>query len=95
MTKRYSAEELNHLDGRELTDIVLSLQDQVKSLSESYERLIEQIRIADQARFGRRSEKHDVIDGQLSFFDEAEACSDPEAPERKRAVPVGISDRPV
>ena len=81
MTKRYSAEELNHLDGRELTDIVLSLQDQVKSLSESYERLIEQIRIADQARFGRRSEKHDVIDGQLSFFDEAEACSDPEAPE--------------
>jgi hypothetical protein len=85
MTKRYSVDELNHLDGRELTGIILSLQDQVKSLSESYERLIEQIRIADQARFGRRSEKHDVIDGSreprlivahLSYFHEAFAPED-------------------
>ena len=81
MAKTYTSEELNKLDSQELTGIVLSLQDQVNSLTSSYERLIEQIRIADQARFGRRSEKQDVIDGQLSLFDEAEAFSDPEAPE--------------
>ena len=81
MAKTYTADELNKLDGQELTDIVLSLQEQVDSLSASYERLIEQIRIAEQVRFGRRSEKLDVIDGQFSLFDEAEAFSDPEAPE--------------
>ena len=46
MAKTYTADELNKLDGQELTDIVLSLQEQVDSLSASYERLIEQIRIA-------------------------------------------------
>ena len=81
MAKTYTADELNKLDGQELTDIVLSLQEQVDSLSASYERLIEHIRIAEQVRFGRRSEKLDVIDGQFSLFDEAEAFSDPEAPE--------------
>ena len=35
----------------------------------------------NQARFGRRSEKIDVIDGQLSLFNEAEVYADPAAEE--------------
>lgn len=51
------------------------------TLNENIERLIEQIRIANNYRFGKRTEKLDVIDGQLSFFDEAEAVSDESVPE--------------
>ena len=36
----------------------------------------EQLRIALQTRFERRTEKFDVIDGQLSPFDKAKAFSD-------------------
>ena len=36
------------------------------------ENLIEQIRLANQQRFGRHTEKLDEIAGQLSFFNEAE-----------------------
>ena len=81
MTKKYTANELDNLDKKEVSSIVLSLQDEVISLHESIENLIEQIRIANQARFGRRSEQIDVIDGQLSLFNEAEEFSDPDVPE--------------
>lgn len=81
MTNKYTADELNKLDGKELSQIVLSLQEEVVSLTASYERLIEQVRIANSVRFGRRSEKIDVIDGQLSLFNEAEEYSDPAASE--------------
>lgn len=39
------------------------------------------MRIANQYRFGRHSETMDAINGQLSFFDEAEALSDENVPE--------------
>ena len=81
MSKTYTTEELNTLSGTELNQIILAQQEQINTLQANYEKLIEQIRIANQARFGRHSEKLDVIDGQLSLFDEAEAFSDPEAEE--------------
>ena len=81
MSKAYTTEELNTLSGTELNQIILAQQEQINTLQANYEKLIEQIRIANQARFGRHSEKLDVIDGQLSLFDEAEAFSDPEAEE--------------
>ena len=81
MTVKYTADQLNTLDEKELSRIVLAQQEQIKSLNESYEKLLEQFRIANQTRFGRRSEKLDVIDGQLSLFNEAEVSADPKAEE--------------
>lgn len=78
---RYTENDLMKMDQKELCVIVLSLQDQIHTLNENFENLVEQLRIANQQRFGRRSEKLDVIDGQLSLFDEAEAISDPDIPE--------------
>ena len=78
---RYTENDLMKMDQKELCVIVLSLQDQIHTLNENFENLVEQLRIAKQQRFGRRSEKLDVIDGQLSLFDEAEAISDPDIPE--------------
>ena len=81
MSKTYTAEELNTLSSQEMSQIILSQQEQIKSLNDNFERLIEQLRIANQQRFGRHSEKLDVIDGQMCLFDEAEAVFDPEASE--------------
>ena len=81
MSKQYSADELNNMRQQELVSIILSQQEQVQRLNDNVERLIEQIRIANSYRFGRKSEKMDVIDGQLSLFDEAEATADPGVPE--------------
>ena len=81
MSSSYTEKELMQMDPKQLSLIVLSLQDQIHTLNENFEKLVEQLRIANQNRFGRRSEKLDVIDGQLSLFDEAEALSDPAIPE--------------
>lgn len=81
MGRQYTADELNSMSREDLARVILSQQEQLHTLNDSIERLIEQVRIANQARFGRRSEKLDVIDGQLSIFDEAEALSDPGAEE--------------
>ena len=40
-------------------------------------KLIEQVRLANQQRFGRHTETMASIEGQLSFFDEAEALYNP------------------
>lgn len=81
MARQYTAEELNSLSAKDLSLIILSQQEQINSLNTSFEKLLEQVRIANQYRFGRHSEKMDVIDGQLTLFDEADAFADPEAEE--------------
>ena len=45
-------------------------------LNDSIEKLIEQVRIANNYRFGKHTETLKSIEGQLSFFDEAEAACD-------------------
>lgn len=57
------------------------MQGQLDTLNENIEKLIEQVRIANNYRFGRHSETMGVIDGQLSFFDEADAAYNPNIPE--------------
>ena len=54
------------------------------TLNANYEKLIEQIRIANQNRFGRQAEKLDVIECQLSLFDETEKYADPKGGERPK-----------
>ena len=79
--KKYTAEELKAMDPAVLAGIILVLQDQIEALNANFEKLIEQMRIANQNRFGRHTEKLDVIDGQLSLFDEAENVADKNAKE--------------
>ena len=81
MADRHTLEELNNCSREELITIVLMMQGQLDTLNENIERLIEQVRIANSYRFGKHAETLDSIDGQLSFFDEAESCCDLSVPE--------------
>ena len=59
--------------------MILSMQDQLSQLNANMERLIEQITAANNKRYGRSSEKLDVIAGQLELkliFNEAEALTE-------------------
>ncbi len=79
--RRYTEDDLNAMSKKDLLLITLSLQDQIQQMNENFEQLIEQLRIANQNRFGRHSEKLDAIDGQMSLFNEAEDEVDPSAGE--------------
>ena len=81
MGKQYTADELKKMESGDLSRIILMQQEQISRMAGDYEKLMEQLRIASQARFGRRPEKLDVIDGQMSLFDEAEAAADAAAEE--------------
>lgn len=61
MTKIYSPEELNSFSRETLVAVFLSMQDQMDQLNTNMERLIEQIASANNHRYGRSSEKLDVI----------------------------------
>lgn len=83
---KHTLEELNNSSREELITMILMMEGQMELMNENIERLIEQVRIANNYRFGKHSEKMEVIEGQLSFFDEAEATcdetlSEPEADE--------------
>ena len=88
MDKLYMADELNTMASEDLSRIILKQQEQLSRMAYNYEKLLEQIRIATQTRFGRCTEKLDVIEDQLSLFDEAEAFSDStaEEPRWKKSV---------
>lgn len=72
--KVYTMDELNNTSREDLVGIVLSLQGSIARMMENQELIMEQISVLRQQRFGRHSEKMDVIDGQISlFFNEPEA----------------------
>ena len=74
--KIYTADELNNAEKDELVRIVLSLQENTARMMENQELIMEQLAVLRQQRFGRHSEKMDVIDGQMSlFFNEPEAVA--------------------
>ena len=81
MGQKHTLEELNDCSREELVTIILTMQGQLDTLNENIEKLIEQVRIADQHRFGRSTETMKSIDGQLSFFDEADILYDADADE--------------
>ncbi|MBQ0009184.1 MAG: IS66 family transposase [Firmicutes bacterium] len=76
MAQKHTLSELNNCSKEELITIILTMQGQLDTLNENIEKLIEQVRIANQQRFGRHTETMDSIDGQLSFFDEADVTYD-------------------
>lgn len=81
MCKKFTPDELNKMDHKTKNDVIYQMQDRLDRLEQNYENLIEQVRLADQQRFGRQTEKLDDIAGQLSFFNEAEADYDEAAKE--------------
>lgn len=87
---KHTLTELNTMSHEELITIILSTQGQMDALNENIEKLIEQVRIANNYRFGRHTETLSSIEGQLSFFDEAEAFFDAstEEPVIEEVVPV-------
>lgn len=72
MGRKYTEEELNSCSKEMLITLLLSMQDQMEQLNKNMERLIEQIAVANNQKYGRSSEKLDVIEGQLNLFNEAE-----------------------
>ena len=81
MSKAYTEEQLKEFGKQHLISIILGMQEQMNRMNDNLERLIEQIAVANQNQFGRKTEKLNQIDGQLSFFNEAEALSDDNAEE--------------
>ena len=73
MGSKHTLGELNNLSREELITIILGMQGQLDALNENIEKLIEQVRLANQQSFGRHTETMASIEGQLSFFDEADA----------------------
>ncbi len=81
MCKKFTPDELNTMDTGSKDDIICQMQDRLDKLEQDYENLMEQVCLANQQRFGRHSEKLEAITGQISFFNEAEACCDESIPE--------------
>lgn len=77
MGSKHTLGELNNLSSEELITIILGMQGQLDALNENIEKLIEQVRLANRQRFGRHTETMASIEGQLSFFDEADALYNP------------------
>ena len=70
------------------------MQDRLDKLEHDYEDLIERVRLADQQRFGRHTEKLSEIAGQLSFFNEAEGNCDESRPEPTIGETVAAAVKP-
>ena len=96
MAFKYTKEQLNKLDKELLIQLFLGLQDQMdeltkqtQALNDKMQLMMEQIVLSNKNRFGRSSEKLAVpeqirfmeVDGQIVFFNEAEAVCDLNAPE--------------
>ena len=89
MAVKHTSEELYKLDKSELVAIILSLQEQLDRVNVNLESLIEQIRLSNQQRFGRQTEKSSELYEQLSFFNEAERLSEdaPDEPTAEEVLP--------
>lgn len=74
MGSKHTLGELNNLSREELITIILSMQEQLDALNENIEKLIEQVRLANQQRFGRHTETMASIEGQLSFLMKQMPC---------------------
>ena len=88
MGGKYTVDEMVKCSKQELMLMVLAMQEQMERMNENLENLIEQIRVANLKRFGRHTEKMSELDGQLSFFNEAEYYSeDAGEPELEEVLP--------
>ena len=96
MAVKYTEEQLHTIDKSILIQMLLqsqeqvsTLTDEVHALNEKMQLIMEQLVLANRNRFGRSSEKmadaeqicFQEVDGNIVFFNEAEAVCDLDAPE--------------
>ena len=96
MAFKYTEEQLNKLDKELLVQLFLGLQDQMEgltrqtqALNDKMQLMMEQLALSKKSRFGRSSEKMEEpgqirfmeVDGEIVFFNEAEAVCGLDAPE--------------
>ena len=95
MCQKFTPEQLKNMDMETKDGVIFQMQDRLDKLEHDYENLIEQIRLANQQRFGRHTEKLGEIAGQLSFFNEAEANCSEDAPEPTIEEAICLELKPV
>ena len=66
MCQKFTADELNSMNHDAKNDVICRMQDRLDKLEHDYENLIEQICLANQQCYGRKTESLDAIVGQLS-----------------------------
>ncbi len=96
MATNFTREQLNKLDTEILVELFLNQQDQMNQmsaamteLSQQLKKVSDQLALANRSRYGRSSEKlldpaqisFMEVDGQIVFFNEAEAVYEPKAAE--------------
>ena len=74
MGSKHTLGEWSNLSREELITIILGMQGQLDALNENIEKLIEQVRLANQQRFGRHTETMASIE-RFSFLQRATAAS--------------------
>ena len=62
MAERFRREELNRCSKEVLITLLLNLQDQMIEMNGKLDRMAEQLAAAQNHRYGRKSEKLDMID---------------------------------
>ena len=63
MAEMFSRDELDQCSKEVLITLFLNLQEQMIEMNGKLDRLAEQLTVAQNHRYGRKSEKLDVIDG--------------------------------
>lgn len=77
----FTESELNNFSKKHLIALLIDQQKQLDRMNDNMEKLIEQIRVMNADRFGRKTERLDQIDGQQTLFNEVEECFNPDAEE--------------
>ena len=83
MALEYTEEKLNSLDKETIIQLFLVQQEQLRQIDHHLQLVLEQLSDLKRHRFGRSSERHGTdgqisfmeVDGQIVFFNEAEAVS--------------------
>ena len=102
MAMKYTEEQLNSIDKSILVQLFLALQEEsekqtrkLDEMDQKLQRIMEQLVLSKQERFGRSSEKMAdytqiyfmEVDGTITFFNEAEAVCALESSDEEDTVP--------
>lgn len=76
MCQKFTADELNTMDHQAKNDVICQMQDRLDKLEHDYENLMEQVRLANQQRFGRHTENWmGLQDSSLSLMKQKPALT--------------------
>lgn len=102
MAVKYTEEQLNSIDKPILVQLFLAMQEEsekqtrrLEEMDTKLQRIMEQLVLSKQERFGRSSEKMEdyaqiyfmEVDGKIAFFNEAEAVCDLDASDEEETPP--------